>query len=62
VGEETLYLLRSLGQLVILNVVEIKRLGETSRGGAMGNQVTLLTVKIVHLLIEAVSCGDEETL
>lgn len=59
---KTLYLVRSLGQLVILNVVEIKRLGEISRGGALGNQVTRVTVKSVHLLIEAVACGDEETL
>ena len=61
-GEETPYLLRSLGQLVILNVVGTKRLDETSTGGAIGNQVTPVTIKSVHLFIEPVAFGDEENL
>ena len=61
-GGKTPYLLRSLGQLVILNVVETKRLDETSTGGAIGNQVTPVPVKSVHLLIEPVAFGDKKTL
>lgn len=39
-----------------------QRFGEISRGGALGKSSYPVIVKSVHLLIEAVACGDEETL
>ena len=57
----------SLGELVILKVVDAEGLNEPCREGAMGDQVTLVTavrkpMEISHLLIEAIACGQRDSI